>query len=78
MTYLPSDFLYNNVRTNKFVKGIPHMEELVGINWKCLMNNERAADVSGYVPGPRLQSSEILAVNMNMTSNENELLDIKV
>ena len=73
MTYLPSDFLYNNVRKNKFVKEISHMEDLVDINWKCLMNNERAANVS-----PRLQSYEIWAVDMNMAMSSNELLDIKV
>ena len=72
MTYLPSDFLYNNVRNNKFVKGIPYMEDLFNINWQRLMNNERAADS----PGPRLRNSEIWAVNMNQKVDQ--LIDIHV
>ena len=72
MTYLSSDFLYNNVRNNKFVKGFSHMEDLFNVNWERLMKNERAADS----PGPRLQSSEIWTVNMNQKVDQ--LIDIHV
>ena len=70
MTYLPFDFLHNNVSNNKFVKGIHHMENLFNVNWRRKMNNERAADS----PGPRLRNSKIWA--LEMTSNER--INIKV
>ena len=47
-------------------------KEGLDISMECLVNNERAADS----PGPRLQNSEIWALNMN--PKVDELIDIQM
>lgn len=68
MTYLPSAFL-NELRTNKYVKGISYIEELIEINWNNLMDKHigLVANSGSFEPepGPRLPSTEIWALNLS-------------
>ena len=61
----------DRIRMECLERDVSDMEER-DISRKCLVNNERAADS----PGPRLQYSEIWALNMN--PKVDELIDIQM
>ena len=72
MIYLPPGLINDILTTNKFVKGISHMEELIGENLgRCMRKRgftNGANDAGGPIEqelSPRLQSSEIWALNVN-------------